>query len=132
MPIKFDERIPVYLQIIDYFKMKIISKEILSGEELPSRREVAQLFKVNPNTVQKAFKEMESLGMIYTNRNAPSIVTKDQTVLQALRDEHLNEVLTDLLQTVYLLEIPLPQLMEKIEKHYLNYKAQIKERGSDD
>lgn len=132
MSVKFDERIPVYLQIIDYFKAKIISKEILAGEELPSRREVAQFFKVNPNTVQKAFKEMESLEIIYTNRNAPSIVTEDQDVLEGLRNDYLNQALDQFIQTVYPLEITLPRLKEKVEKRYLNYEEEIKERELDD
>ncbi len=128
MPVKFDERIPVYLQIIDYFKAKIISKEILAGEELPSRREVAQYFKVNPNTVQKAFKEMESLEIIYTNRNAPSIVTENQEVLEGLRNDYLDQTLDQFIQAVYPLEIALPKLKEKVEKRYLNYEKEMKER----
>ncbi len=52
-----NEREPVYLQIVRFIKQRIVRGELNSGDIIPSRREMAVQIKVNPNTVQKAYKE---------------------------------------------------------------------------
>ena len=61
-----NDREPVYLQIIRYIKQKVVRGELNPGDTIPSRREMAQILKVNPNTVQKSYKEMEEMGIINT------------------------------------------------------------------
>ena len=51
MNTNFDNNIPIYLQLLEYVKTYIISGQIKSGENLPSVREFANMFKVNPNTM---------------------------------------------------------------------------------
>ena len=62
----FTSNQPIYTQIIDQVKDRIIRGDYPPGYQLPSRRQLAQEWKVNPNTVQKAFKEMEDLAIIVT------------------------------------------------------------------
>ena len=61
-----NDKEPVYLQIIKYFKQQIVIGEFKPGDIIPSRREMAVNIKVNPNTVQKSYKEMEEMGIINT------------------------------------------------------------------
>lgn len=72
--IKLDNRQPVYLQIVSYVKRCILSREAKDGDTLPSRREIAALIGINPNTVQKAFRIMEDEGFVVTPRNAASVL----------------------------------------------------------
>lgn len=72
--IKLDNRQPVYLQIVLYVKRCILSREVKDGDTLPSRREIAALIGINPNTVQKAFRIMEDEGFVVTPRNAASVL----------------------------------------------------------
>ena len=58
----FDEKSPIYLQIAYRVKLKIASKELSMGQQLPPVREFAQEAGVNPNTVQRAFQELEKRG----------------------------------------------------------------------
>ena len=58
------------------------------GEKLPSVREFATSFKVNPNTMQKALTEFESMKLIYTERTNGKYVTKDQKLIEKLKDEY--------------------------------------------
>ena len=68
MNVNFNNRDPVYLQVIRNFKEKIAIGELVPGDEIPSRRELANMLKINPNTAQRAYKEMEEQGLIHTEK----------------------------------------------------------------
>ena len=91
--IQFDKRLPVYEQIIDYVKKQIVSGEWELGKELPSRREFASQLQVNPNTVQRAFREMEEMGLISTGNNVMSRVTDNPELIGQLKQEMLQEAI---------------------------------------
>lgn len=88
MDICFDNNIPIYIQILDYLKIYVISGVFKSGEKLPSVREFAVTFKVNPNTMMKALDEAESEGIIYTERTNGKYVSKDTELIQKLKDDY--------------------------------------------
>ena len=78
---------PVYLQLADYVKKKIFLEEIKDGDELPSRRELAGTLGINPNTVQKAYKELESQGILTTSSNVKSVVAVNSCVKDRIKEE---------------------------------------------
>lgn len=88
MNITFDNNIPIYIQLLEYIKIYIISGTFKCGEKLPSVREFAINFKVNPNTMQKALSELESMGLIYTERTNGKFVTKDKGAVEKLKNEY--------------------------------------------
>ena len=92
MEFTFDNNIPIYIQLLEYLKIYLISGVFKSGEKLPSVREFAATFKVNPNTMQKALSELESLKLIYTERTNGKYVTKDEKLLEKLKDEYASEL----------------------------------------
>jgi GntR family transcriptional regulator len=57
---------PIYEQIKDNIKQLIITGALKQDEKLPSVRELAQTTSINPNTIQKAYRDLESEGFIYT------------------------------------------------------------------
>ena len=88
MEYTFDNNIPIYIQLLEYLKIYLISGVFKSGEKLPSVREFATSFKVNPNTMQKALAELESMKLIYTERTNGKYVTKDTKLIEKLKDEY--------------------------------------------
>ena len=96
----FDKRSPVYEQIIEMYKQKIVSGDFQPGQEIPSRRELATQLKVNPNTVQRAYKEMEGLDLIFTDGNALSRITENQEKIQSLRQGILEDAILSFIDTV--------------------------------
>ena len=64
--------IPIYLQLIESIKRRIVSGELLPGQRLPSVRDLAQTYAVNPNTAQRALSELERDGLVYSERTAVS------------------------------------------------------------
>ena len=88
MEYTFDNNIPIYIQVLEYIKIYLISGVFQCGEKLPSVRDFAMTFKVNPNTMQKALQELESMNLIYTERTNGKFVTKDKKVIEKLKDEY--------------------------------------------
>lgn len=88
MDITFDNNIPIYIQVLEYIKIYIISGTFKCGEKLPSVRDFALTFKVNPNTMQKALQELENDGLIYTERTNGKYVTKDNKIIEKLKDKY--------------------------------------------
>ncbi len=88
MEFTFDNNIPIYIQLLEYLKIYLISGVFKSGDKLPSVREFATTFKVNPNTMQKALSELESMKLIYTERTNGKYVTKDKKLIEKLKDEY--------------------------------------------
>ncbi len=82
---------PIYLQIIRYIKIKIAANQIANGDELPSRRMLSTILNVNPNTVQKAYKQIEQDGLLVSYAGSKSILAFDETVVTDIRHELIAE-----------------------------------------
>ena len=57
---------PIYIQIVDGFRAQIMAGVLQAGEKLPSVRELAAELSINPNTIQRAYRQLEALGWIAT------------------------------------------------------------------
>lgn len=88
------------------------------GQEIPSRRELANQLKINPNTAQRAYKEMEEEGLIFTEGNLPSRMTTDEKVFQAVRSELILEAVDAFVNAVRTINVPLDEVLPIIEQKY--------------
>ena len=88
MEFTFDNNIPIYIQLLEYMKIYLISGVFKCGDKLPTVRDFANTFKVNPNTMQKALSELENMKLIYTERTNGKYVTKDEKLIEKLKDEY--------------------------------------------
>lgn len=118
MDVKFNNREPVYVQVIRHFKEQIAKGYFEPGQEIPSRRELANQLKINPNTAQRAYKEMEEQGLIYTEGNLPSCITKDAEILKNVRGELITEAVDVFLQAIESINAPLPEVLELVKDAY--------------
>lgn len=118
MKFEIDSRSPVYLQVVHYFKEQIASEQLEMGEEIPSRRELAAILKINPNTVQRAYKEMEEAGLIYTDGNMPSKVTRDEQIIKQVREELVSSALDQFVDAMRNLHIPFEDIVPLLQKSY--------------
>ena len=76
---KFDNQKPIYAQIVDVIRLRIITGRYEPGSRLPSVRELAGEASVNPNTMQKALTELEGSGLIYAVRTSGRFITEDES-----------------------------------------------------
>ncbi len=72
----------IYEQVMDNLKELIMTETLAAGERLPSVRELSKQITVNPNTVQKAYRELERQGYIYTTTGVGTFVA-DRTQIEA-------------------------------------------------
>lgn len=124
MKITFNKRDPVYVQVVQHFKEQIVSGKYELGQEIPSRRELANQLKINPNTAQRAYKEMEEAGLIFTEGNNPSRITKDEQVLRNLRTELIEEAVETFIAAVKPVNIPMDDLIRLIKEKYEKQKGE--------
>jgi GntR family transcriptional regulator len=78
---------PVYSQIIDGMKKAIARGEVLPGEKIASQRDLASKLKVNANTVQRAYRDMERMGLVQTTRGEGTYILSDPGLVEKVRDE---------------------------------------------
>lgn len=88
-----DSRIPIYIQIANYIKKKIIKGELKGGDRVASVREYASEFKVNPNTVQRVYTELENEGLIYTQRGIGKFVTENEEIINKFKIDMFNDTI---------------------------------------
>ena len=81
----FNDNLPIYIQIMDLIKGKIASGEICGGDKLPSVREFSKELKVNPNTVQRTYQELEREGLVFTQRGMGTFITEDKEMIKKLK-----------------------------------------------
>jgi GntR family transcriptional regulator len=67
--------VPIYLQIVNQVKYLVASGRLAAGAELPAIRTLAEKLLVNPNTVARAYRELESAGVVVTRRTAGTFVS---------------------------------------------------------
>lgn len=118
MKINFNKRDPVYAQVVRHFKEEIATGVLEPGQEIPSRRELAAKLKINPNTAQRAYKEMEEAGLIYTEGNLPSKITKDEAVLGAVREALILQAVDTFMTTIRPINVPLDEVVDLIKEKY--------------
>lgn len=91
---------PIYEQIKDGLRKLVITNSLIANEKLPSVREMASKLAINPNTIQKAYRELEAEGYVYTVSGKGTFVAERKEVL-GVRNEELmkefDEVVTELL-----------------------------------
>ncbi|MGM8365032.1 GntR family transcriptional regulator [Virgibacillus sp. W0181] len=118
MQLKFNNRDPVYVQVVRYFKEQMASGMLASGQEIPSRRELANKLKINPNTAQRAYKEMEEAGLIFTEGNLPSKITKDEHKINSIRNELLMDAVDTFVQSVRPINVSVNELVQLVTDKY--------------
>ncbi len=85
------ENTPIYLQIMNNVREAIAAGELAAGERVPSVRELAGEFEVNPNTMQRALNELEREGLLVSERTSGRFVTKDAALIGELRGKMASE-----------------------------------------
>ena len=81
------EGVPIYLQMIRHVKQGLAAGTVQNGDELPSRRILSATLAVNPNTVQKAYRQLEEEGLIRSRPGAGSRITVSREQIDRIRSE---------------------------------------------
>ena len=85
--------VPIYEQITEKFKVLILKGVMRAGEQMPSVRSLAMELSINPNTIQKAYTELERQGFIYTVKGRGNFIAGTEKLLEEKKKNCLDEIL---------------------------------------
>ncbi len=95
---KLDADRPIFIQLVEIIKTDIISGKYKPGDKIAAVRDLAQEAAVNPNTMQRAFSELERLGLVHTERTSGRFVTQDEELIMKLKKEQAEIVINEFLE----------------------------------
>ena len=113
----FDENKPIYIQIMDLIKKQMISKELHPGEKLSSVRDMSKQLEVNPNTVQRAYIELEREMLVYTKRGQGTFIIDEPEVALKLRQEMVLDRVATFVKEMEEFGYSHDELIEIIKRH---------------
>jgi DNA-binding transcriptional regulator YhcF (GntR family) len=122
MDLEFDDNMPIYLQIMDRIKMDIVTEKLKANYKLPSVREMATKLKVNPNTLQRAYQELERRGIVYTQRGLGTFVRERENMVDDLKQEMAKEVIDSFILRMKHLGFTEQEILESIAKNIIEVK----------
>ena len=111
----FNNSVPIYLQIVSEIKKQIVSGKLIPGERIPSVRELALTYKVNPNTMQKALIELEENGLIKTERTNGKFITEDENIINKIKNDYADNLTQNYLSEMISLGITKQEIKERIK-----------------
>lgn len=111
----FDNNLPIYIQIIDEIKIMIASGNLKAGDKLSSVRDMAQEFGVNPNTMQRAFSELERENLVFAERTSGRFITNDGGVIVELRNTLAEKELEKFMEYMKKIGCTEDEVIEKIK-----------------
>ena len=123
----FSDKRPIYEQIKDRIKKLILTGALKPGEKVYSVREMAQMLSINPNTIQKAFRELETEGYIHTVQGKGSFVVSDALDKAKLIENELSQKLFKLIQEFLYWQIPIEVPFSIINNVYSNDAHKVSE-----
>lgn len=112
----FNNHVPIYIQIIELIKRDIILGNRKPGEKLDSVREYALALKVNPNTVQKAYQEMEREGFAFTQRGIGRFIVEDSKIVTQLMQEISSEIISEYITKMHEIGYDNKEILERLEE----------------
>lgn len=117
----------IYLQIAEYVNDNIILGKWQADQKIPSVRELAVAMEVNPNTVTRAYDQLQLQGIITNRRGMGMFVTPDalDKIKELRRDRFFEQELPDLFTSIYLLEIDMDEIADRYETFISNLNAKL-------
>jgi GntR family transcriptional regulator len=109
--------VPFHRQIVDQIKCGIASKRLLPGEQLPTVRELAVTLQVNPNTIRKAYSELEILSVLTTQQGTGTFVGNLPVEIGAdEKNKMINQICDELVARGYQYGLTLTEIVSHLNR----------------
>lgn len=118
MKLILDPSRPIYQQIIDEIRRRLARGDLAPGDRIPSQRELAEMVKVNPNTIQRAYREMELSGLVETLRGQGTFIRNDPEMVQRIREEMAGVALAGFVQEMKALGFTLEATLDLVRRKF--------------
>lgn len=114
---KFDNNVPIYIQISNTIKLQIVTNQLKSGDKLPTVRDLAETAGVNPNTVQRALSDLETEGFVYSVRTTGRFVTDNHELIRKTRLQLAQEELENFVNNMLDLGFTQDELVQQLDAY---------------
>ena len=95
---EYNSALPIYLQVANNIKRDIVTGKLQLGEKLPSVRDLAIAYTINPNTVSRVYKELEMEDVCFTRRGMGTFVTQDPEKVKIMKKEMAGTLIYEFLE----------------------------------
>ena len=113
--------VPFYRQIVDQIRYGIASKRLLPGEQLPTVRDLAVQLEINPNTVRKAYSELEILGVLNTQQGTGTFVAGNEVKIEDVeKDRMLGQICDELVARGQQYNLTLNDIVNHLQRRLNN------------
>lgn len=114
---EYNPALPIYLQVATSIKRDIVTGKLAPGGKLPSVRDLAIEYTINPNTVSRVYRELEMEDVCFTRRGMGTFVTEDLEKIVQMKDEMAKELTKQFLDGMRQLGISREESVQFIEKY---------------
>ncbi len=121
MQLNYRDSKPIYEQVKDGIRKLVISNAIQADEKLPSVRELAAKYAINPNTIAKAYKELEEEGYLYT-KSGKGTFAADAHNAKNRRAQELKEMFDEVVKELVFLSISVDELKSRMDQNIAVHK----------
>lgn len=115
----FNERSPIYEQIVQHFCRSLVKGELQPAQRIPSIRDLALELKVNTNTVQRAYQEMERRELIYSRRGTGYFIAEGEDMIEAIKKDMVQDAALRFLEEMRSLGFGDAEIKESLT-HYIS------------
>jgi len=115
--LSFDDRLPIYRQIILQFNRAFVRGDIQPGDRIPSIRELSASLRVNTNTIQRVYQEMERDGIISSKRGTGYYFTEDSKMTDKIRKDLTLESVQRFVLEMRALGLEKKEILTELESH---------------
>ncbi|WP_026572063.1 GntR family transcriptional regulator [Sediminibacillus terrae] len=123
----FHSSTPIYSQLAERINKQILRGELQPGDKLPSVREMGLQVNVNPNTVQRTYRELEGMMIVESRRGQGTFVTENQSILQDMRERLKQEEISQFVASMH----EMGYKNEEIESGLQSYLTKNKEEDTE-
>lgn len=113
--LNYQDNRPFYEQIKDNMRQLVLTRSIDENEQIPSVRELASALTINPNTIQRAYRELEKEGYIYTIPGKGSFASPGNAI-QKSRCQDLFANFDEIVRELLFLSVPVQDLNQRIQQ----------------
>lgn len=115
---EFDNNLPIYIQVIQDIKRDIMKGNLNLGDKLPSGRDLALQYKINPNTSSRIYKELEMMDLCYTKRGLGTFVTEEASKVKEIKEEMAETLLESFINGMRDLGFKKEEILELLKEKY--------------
>lgn len=124
---EFDNNIPIYIQVIHDIKKDIVTGVLGLGDKMPSGRDLALKYKINPNTASRIYRELEGQEICFTKRGLGTFVTEDGKKVDQIRKDMADELLEQFISGMSQIGLQKNEIFLLLEEKFQKYGADMKE-----